>query len=160
MIRRPPRSTLFPYTTLFRSSGGPLRIRLRAFFKDRHDSRLPISYAFGNELGCQHRFPSSRRPCYEDTIAFANAPIQHLVQLRNTEAKAPMAGRIFHVSGQPKSARESLHSGIGYAERVQPWHGILTAQFYNLQLPYNGISLRRLAQPEQTIGDGKDGIVA
>src|SRR3712207_8293236 len=23
MIRRPPRSTLFPYTTLFRSSGGP-----------------------------------------------------------------------------------------------------------------------------------------
>src|SRR2546429_7070715 len=25
MIRRPPRSTLFPYTTLFRSSGGPER---------------------------------------------------------------------------------------------------------------------------------------
>src|SRR5262245_66606378 len=25
MIRRPPRSTLFPYTTLFRSSGGPRR---------------------------------------------------------------------------------------------------------------------------------------
>src|SRR2546430_12589567 len=24
MIRRPPRSTLFPYTTLFRSGGGPL----------------------------------------------------------------------------------------------------------------------------------------
>src|SRR3712207_7838490 len=24
MIRRPPRSTLFPYTTLFRSAGGPL----------------------------------------------------------------------------------------------------------------------------------------
>src|SRR5260370_26098002 len=26
MIRRPPRSTLFPYTTLFRSIGGPARI--------------------------------------------------------------------------------------------------------------------------------------
>src|SRR5438874_4788207 len=25
MIRRPPRSTLFPYTTLFRSRGGPAR---------------------------------------------------------------------------------------------------------------------------------------
>src|SRR3712207_7524738 len=25
MIRRPPRSTLFPYTTLFRSKAGPLR---------------------------------------------------------------------------------------------------------------------------------------
>src|SRR5256885_12289630 len=27
MIRRPPRSTLFPYTTLFRSEGVPLRAR-------------------------------------------------------------------------------------------------------------------------------------
>src|SRR3712207_8964719 len=27
MIRRPPRSTLFPYTTLFRSSGPPLGLR-------------------------------------------------------------------------------------------------------------------------------------
>src|SRR3989442_10489774 len=27
MIRRPPRSTLFPYTTLFRSSGGSLQNR-------------------------------------------------------------------------------------------------------------------------------------
>src|SRR5258708_26521587 len=30
MIRRPPRSTLFPYTTLFRSLGGHLAGRLRA----------------------------------------------------------------------------------------------------------------------------------
>src|SRR5258708_14705643 len=27
MIRRPPRSTLFPYTTLFRSLGNPLQVR-------------------------------------------------------------------------------------------------------------------------------------
>src|SRR5438309_10916503 len=26
MIRRPPRSTLFPYTTLFRSAAGPARV--------------------------------------------------------------------------------------------------------------------------------------
>src|SRR2546430_15883093 len=30
MIRRPPRSTLFPYTTLFRSEGGPRRRLARA----------------------------------------------------------------------------------------------------------------------------------
>src|SRR5256885_12604739 len=30
MIRRPPRSTLFPYTTLFRSRGGVLAARARA----------------------------------------------------------------------------------------------------------------------------------
>src|SRR2546430_840063 len=29
MIRRPPRSTLFPYTTLFRSGAGPVRVVLR-----------------------------------------------------------------------------------------------------------------------------------
>src|SRR2546422_2242469 len=29
MIRRPPRSTLFPYTTLFRSSGDNIRIIMR-----------------------------------------------------------------------------------------------------------------------------------
>src|SRR5258708_14921370 len=30
MIRRPPRSTLFPYTTLFRSAGGPQPSTARA----------------------------------------------------------------------------------------------------------------------------------
>src|SRR3712207_8539022 len=36
MIRRPPRSTLFPYTTLFRS--------FSAFFKDQHDVELAITH--------------------------------------------------------------------------------------------------------------------
>src|SRR2546430_11099977 len=31
MIRRPPRSTLFPYTTLFRSDGGPRGLDERGF---------------------------------------------------------------------------------------------------------------------------------
>src|SRR3712207_6947539 len=43
MIRRPPRSTLFPYTTLFRSAGEPVRLqalvgnggcRLECIFRD------------------------------------------------------------------------------------------------------------------------------
>src|SRR2546430_5537586 len=37
MIRRPPRSTLFPYTTLFRSERQPLRARERHRFRDRLD---------------------------------------------------------------------------------------------------------------------------
>src|ERR1035441_8685484 len=88
-----------------------------------------MAYAFSNKLGCQDRFAGSRRSCYEDTIAFLNAPTQHLVQLRNTEAKTPMGGRIFRVTGQPKSTREGLYSGIGNAECMQPRHRILTAQF-------------------------------
>src|SRR5256885_10626375 len=40
MIRRPPRSTLFPYTTLFRSPG--VRRRGRARGAGRHDRRPPV----------------------------------------------------------------------------------------------------------------------
>src|SRR3712207_8095132 len=39
MIRRPPRSTLFPYTTLFRS-GADEALRQRAFQPHRQDSAL------------------------------------------------------------------------------------------------------------------------
>src|SRR3712207_8280172 len=56
MIRRPPRSTLFPYTTLFRSPSSRCRLRLRFFgrlreigFRDdaglharRHDDPLGV----------------------------------------------------------------------------------------------------------------------
>src|SRR5256885_13315714 len=42
MIRRPPRSTLFPYTTLFRSGAGDLRPRTRrpgAVGRERREQR-------------------------------------------------------------------------------------------------------------------------
>src|SRR5437588_8127735 len=37
MIRRPPRSTLFPYTTLFRSGGGGCIDQVRALLKHEAD---------------------------------------------------------------------------------------------------------------------------
>src|SRR2546427_6942795 len=44
MIRRPPRSTLFPYTTLFRSDrAGVQRERRKAFFAEIIDSRAERS---------------------------------------------------------------------------------------------------------------------
>src|SRR5690349_22498083 len=51
MIRRPPRSTLFPYTTLFRSS------RIGRGDRDRQDSRGtgPSSGALGVRRGCPGR---------------------------------------------------------------------------------------------------------
>src|SRR5690349_23943412 len=60
MIRRPPRSTLFPYTTLFRSDASRLTVR---FARDNHSSSLlPIvrqaNTSVGSELsprtGCQN----------------------------------------------------------------------------------------------------------
>src|ERR1039457_7451207 len=48
MIRRPPRSTLFPYTTLFRSGNCPWfwvrKRRLRLFDLDRKSTRLNSSH--------------------------------------------------------------------------------------------------------------------
>src|SRR6266404_6615931 len=41
MIRRPPRSTLFPYTTLFRSGPRRCRARRRAAARDRNQPRTP-----------------------------------------------------------------------------------------------------------------------
>src|SRR2546425_8745566 len=42
MIRRPPRSTLFPYTTLFRSHLLRRRALLRAIDADQEDAGAPI----------------------------------------------------------------------------------------------------------------------
>src|SRR2546425_5269721 len=42
MIRRPPRSTLFPYTTLFRSLLGPLRARIASVIQG---IRAEMNYA-------------------------------------------------------------------------------------------------------------------
>src|SRR5258706_9999376 len=40
MIRRPPRSTLFPYTTLFRSGGGDLDLGDDVALAELHDGAL------------------------------------------------------------------------------------------------------------------------
>src|SRR3712207_8435047 len=40
MIRRPPRSTLFPYTTLFRSEQGVVGVRVRVALAGRPEARL------------------------------------------------------------------------------------------------------------------------
>src|SRR2546430_7256025 len=54
MIRRPPRSTLFPYTTLFRSRGGDT-VQAGALAAAR---RARVSHLAGPRLG---RCPSGRR---------------------------------------------------------------------------------------------------
>src|SRR5256884_1658377 len=57
MIRRPPRSTLFPYTTLFRSRAGEVRAALEALGSSRENiipaveaaprAALPLLFAAG-----------------------------------------------------------------------------------------------------------------
>src|SRR3712207_8224843 len=62
MIRRPPRSTLFPYTTLFRSSGrvgcaiGPLLSRTRSAERGTRSKRQKLR-AVGADPPCLFRAP-------------------------------------------------------------------------------------------------------
>src|SRR5256885_9381540 len=49
MIRRPPRSTLFPYTTLFRSNRDHLILMATAPLADDPGSSVPVSYKVAHE---------------------------------------------------------------------------------------------------------------
>src|SRR2546430_8171756 len=92
MIRRPPRSTLFPYTTLFRSVGGkppesgPCEpLAAHGYFGDRKSTRLnsshsQISYAVFC-LKKKKELDSASRPTPSPLHNSAPNPFQHL---RNT----------------------------------------------------------------------------
>src|SRR5256885_5572956 len=58
MIRRPPRSTLFPYTTLFRSLGGEELDEIRAFLLALTDQ---VAQFFGRAAGFRKRLEGSKR---------------------------------------------------------------------------------------------------
>src|SRR3712207_7870520 len=62
MIRRPPRSTLFPYTTLFRSRGGrqAARRRLRAV-EPRHSGSRPADAVDGGAREAAHGLRRDRK---------------------------------------------------------------------------------------------------
>src|SRR3712207_6871825 len=57
MIRRPPRSTLFPYTTLFRSR----RARLRQY-EQPSDRDSPVHIALLDDRACKPRTETSATP--------------------------------------------------------------------------------------------------
>src|SRR2546421_9717025 len=57
MIRRPPRSTLFPYTTLFRSHGGQQRFRKLLLIRDLEPGI--VSALISNRGGAPETIPRS-----------------------------------------------------------------------------------------------------
>src|SRR2546425_8787191 len=56
MIRRPPRSTLFPYTTLFRSSEPDVARLLAAVRKEQAEQRKQQKFAEARSLLAEKRF--------------------------------------------------------------------------------------------------------
>src|SRR2546427_5714592 len=87
MIRRPPRSTLFPYTTLFRS---PVRAPAHS-----HSCRLR-----------PHRFPPNRAAVAPDTNVMRSTETSHL---------AVRGGRTSVVVDRKSTRLNSSHSQISYA---------------------------------------------
>src|SRR5258705_7108581 len=86
MIRRPPRSTLFPYTTLFRSS--------------------PLEAPDGLRYRSTH-------PTVRAKARAVSAPCHQLRQATNGSGRSPPSGR---PDGDRKSTRlNSSHLGISYA---------------------------------------------
>src|SRR5687768_17752593 len=69
MIRRPPRSTLFPYTTLFRS--GNIRARRKA---RREPARRRGGPAFGRARRGQNAFYQGRPACARIRYRRGNEP--------------------------------------------------------------------------------------
>src|SRR6516162_10271456 len=112
MIRRPPRSTLFPYTTLFRSRrrgpgaspgrlagrGGPSPRRRDRKSTRLNSSHLVISYAVFCLKKKKLRVAGSRRHIDHNHIEIA--PIhftEHLGECRHDHRRAPDHRRLFFV---------------------------------------------------------------
>src|SRR5256885_8837356 len=65
MIRRPPRSTLFPYTTLFRSGGGGATSRQRRITGARGAMRSAAGGDRSQRVGAVRRAPGARSASLE-----------------------------------------------------------------------------------------------
>src|SRR2546429_6785916 len=87
MIRRPPRSTLFPYTTLFRSLEGLLRDQLLA-----RPSRFPASYSEADSRAILDR-KSTRLNSSHGYISYAVFCLKKKKQkgMRRLDTSSPIA---------------------------------------------------------------------
>src|SRR2546425_8189940 len=78
MIRRPPRSTLFPYTTLFRSLAG----EWQALFREHPAQRFPVLLLVVRDHPVeveQHRFD------HAPSSIISRRPVRFVEQLRSEE---------------------------------------------------------------------------
>src|SRR2546430_6547972 len=66
MIRRPPRSTLFPYTTLFRSLGLKDSFRHWAFLRNMSTAGVRDDYGRGRNMRLDPILPANEFPARSD----------------------------------------------------------------------------------------------
>src|SRR2546429_7175029 len=78
MIRRPPRSTLFPYTTLFRSQRADARDVARAATKDRAAKRAALRAQTSSSPGVQ-----PTQPITETNVPVIGRSEEHTSELQS-----------------------------------------------------------------------------
>src|SRR3989454_5285763 len=88
MIRRPPRSTLFPYTTLFRSPAGTIRIGDASPSAPAAPNAMRAAPVFtGRSLGSECDVPSGKMaiapPRASTTRAVSNRSEEHTSELQS-----------------------------------------------------------------------------
>src|SRR2546430_1997481 len=153
MIRRPPRSTLFPYTTLFRSRGGKTvfvagalpgeRIRLRRTRRHRqHDDAellevlepsaarvAPRCAHFGVCGGCvlQHLAPAAQREAKHSELA---ETLARVARVQPARWLAPLAGPVWAYRRRARLGVKFVHKKgcvvVGFRERAAPYVAQLT----------------------------------
>src|SRR3712207_6958631 len=92
MIRRPPRSTLFPYTTLFRSQGVaevPVRVRRVPVRADHRRAPGEVGVAFRN--GLLHRVVADRGHADLDAVHVLVADRVGLLDRKSTRLNSSHA---------------------------------------------------------------------
>src|SRR2546428_12210655 len=101
MIRRPPRSTLFPYTTLFRSLISAAVARIQLLAPPEAGRGLKISPRLAPQIVCHSRFARGAWTPYPSKL------------VRNTPTGAPYGARIGPM-------RRGIHRAELIIHSVQP----------------------------------------
>src|SRR3712207_4321405 len=128
MIRRPPRSTLFPYTTLFRSHEADVGER-------RHGSEAERPWGIAQEslAGLQPRRIRLRSPAGDCVLGHTQAAqgVQHLQVLhgvcvsREHESKGSHAGALQRVIWKQWWCRIGLIQPLDDGERLRQYRAII-----------------------------------
>src|SRR2546429_2355679 len=114
MIRRPPRSTLFPYTTLFRSRDvavpGPQ-------LQQPRDPHAPAFTALGGELSARLRFEGGKRGARRGEPGL----VEQLTQARAAHGEA-----VRHADAEGgQHARQRMHENAPHAGGARDAAGVL-----------------------------------
>src|SRR5256885_16935117 len=105
MIRRPPRSTLFPYTTLFRSEGAKLAFADReAWYADPEFASVPLDALLS------HDYTEARRRLVGDRASLELRPGSPSGREPRLPRRDPQRGSPGHWAG---TGSQSLGAGRG-----------------------------------------------